>query len=67
MDRLKAVLTEVRHTPQGLLLRRRSLSWIKPFVPMRLLGDTDSLSEVQTLSYVSGSKFPVEVDAQVDM
>ena len=59
MDRLKAVLTEVRHTSQGTVAVSPIFIVDQTFCPnVRLLGDTDSLAEVQTLSYVSGSKFP---------
>lgn len=59
MNRLRSVLTAERTTPAGKVAVDPVFIVDQTFCPnVRLLGDTDSLADVKTLSYVSGSKFP---------
>ena len=59
MVRLKEVLTQERFTPQGDTAIVPIFIVDQTFCPnVPLLGDTSALASVQTLSYVSGSKFP---------
>lgn len=59
MNHLEAVLTTSRTTPQGTTAADPLFIIDQTFCPnVRLLSDDSPLNAVQTLAYVSGSKFP---------
>ncbi|PIB23695.1 cystathionine beta-synthase [Maribacter sp. 4U21] len=59
MQKLKAALTKVRKTPRGKLAIAPVFILDQTFCPnTNFLGEGEVLSNVNTITYVSGSKFP---------
>ncbi len=59
MQKLKAALTKVRKTPRGKLAIEPVFILDQTFCPnTNFLGEGEVLSNVNTIAYVSGSKFP---------
>ncbi|MBV1859089.1 MAG: hypothetical protein KUG77_11815 [Nannocystaceae bacterium] len=59
LDELRAVLSKERRTPAGTKAVEPVFILDQTFCPnLRFLGESDILSSVQTIAYVSGSKFP---------
>jgi hypothetical protein len=59
LDQLKNALSKTRHTANGTSAIKPVFILDQTFCPnVHFLGESDILADVQTISYVSGSKFP---------
>ena len=59
MEKLKEVLSQTRHTESGSVATQPVFILDQTFCPnTHFLGDDEMLSDIKTIAYVSGSKFP---------